>query len=130
MSADRMARVNALLLREIGDAVGRLVHDDSFNRAAATITRVETARNLRTAKVWVSVVGTPEEQQAHMRVLRRHRAIIQGAINADLHIKYTPVLRFELDPSLQSGDRVLAVLDELAHASPAAAAPEGDSRHE
>ncbi len=114
MSTDRMARVNALLLREIGGACERLVTDHAFNRAAVTITRIETARNLRTAKVWVSIVGTPEEQQAQLAILRRNRPQIQKAINCDLHIKYTPVLQFLLDPSLQSGDRVLAVLDEIS----------------
>lgn len=110
---DRMERINALLLREIGEAFTRLITDTDFNRAAVTLTRVETARNLRTAKVMVSVLGPPEEQETAMRCIKRARTVIQQTINRDLHIKYTPVLQFELDHALQKGDHVLAVLDEL-----------------
>jgi ribosome-binding factor A len=113
--ADRMDRINALLMREIGEAFSRLITDAEFNRAAVTLTRIETARNLRTAKVMVSVIGSPAEQQHTMQCIRKARPIIQKTINRDLHIKYTPVLQFELDHGLQKGDHILAVLDELDH---------------
>jgi len=125
--ADRMDRINALLMREIGEAFARLITEDGFNRAAVTLTRVETARNLRTAKVLVSVIGTPAEQNHAMQCIRRARPLIQKTINTDLHIKYTPVLHFELDHALQQGDHVLAVLDELEHQQPATPpSPEGE----
>ncbi len=131
--ADRMDRINALLMREIGEAFSRLITEDGFNRAAVTLTRVETSRNLRTAKVMVSVLGTTAEQNHAMQCIRRARPIIQKTINSDLHIKYTPVLHFELDHALQKGDHVLAVLDELeqnqsaAHESPAREPSDDDS---
>ena len=114
--ADRMDRINALLMREIGEAFSRLITEEGFNRAAVTLTHVETSRNLRTARVKISVLGTPEEQNRTMQCIKRARPVIQKAINKDLHIKYTPVLQFELDQALQKGDHVLAVLDELEHA--------------
>jgi len=116
--ADRMERINALLMREIGEAFSRLITEEGFNRAAVTLTRVETSRNLRTAKVMVSVLGTPSEQAHTMQCIKRARPMIQKTINRDLHIKYTPVLRFELDHALQKGDHVLAVLNELDHEHP------------
>ena len=116
--ADRMERINALLMREIGEAFSRLITEEGFNRAAVTLTHVETSRNLRTARVMVSVLGTPEEQNHAMQCIKRARPVIQKAINRDLHIKYTPVLHFELDHALQKGDHVLAVLDELEHENP------------
>lgn len=120
--ADRMDRINALLIREIGEAFSRLITEDGFNRAAVTLTKVETSRNLRTAKVCVSVMGAVAEQKHAMQCIRRARPLIQKTINHDLHIKYTPVLHFELDHALQKGDHVLAVLDELAHSQPSAQA--------
>jgi ribosome-binding factor A len=116
--ADRMDRINALLMREIGEAFSRLITEAGFNRAAVTLTHVETSRNLRNASVGVSVRGTPHEQAFAMQCIRRARPAIQKAINTDLHIKYTPVLHFQLDQALQKGDHVLAVLDELAHKEP------------
>jgi ribosome-binding factor A len=69
----------------------------------------------------VSVIGSPAEQQHTMHCIRKARPMIQKTINRDLHIKYTPVLQFELDHGLQKGDHVLAVLDELDQAQDTAA---------
>lgn len=121
MSVDRMERINELIRREVGDAFSRIISDTRFDRGAVTVTEVSTARNLRTARVLVSVRGDEQRQQQTLSLIRRYRTEIQQAINRDLTIKYTPVLHFELDPSIQKGDRVL---DLLAHLAPAAPDPE------
>ncbi len=115
MSVDRLERVNELIRREIGDAFIRVISDTRFDRSLVTVTQVNTARNLRTARVLVSVRGDEAQQQQTITLIRRHRHEIQQAINHDLTLKYTPVLHFELDPSIQKGDRVL---DILAHLEP------------
>jgi hypothetical protein len=46
-------------------------------------------------------------------MLVRHRVEMQAMINKDCSLKFTPRLVFELDPSLEKGDHVLAVLSEL-----------------
>jgi len=81
--------------------------------AAATITHVVTARNLRTARVLVSIRGDSDKQRRMLSLLRRHRPEIQQAINRDLTLKYTPRLHFELDLSIQHGDHVLDILSHL-----------------
>lgn len=121
MSVDRMERINELIRREIGEAFSRIINDTRFDRSAVTVTEVSAARNLRTARVLVSVRGDEQQQQQTISLIRRHRTEIQQAINRDLTIKYTPVLHFELDASIQKGDRVL---DLLAHLEPLT--PEGD----
>ncbi len=115
MSVDRLERVNELIRREIGEAFFRVISDTRFDRSAVTVTTVTTARNLRTARVLVSVRGDATVQQQTLSLIRRYRHDIQQAINHDLTLKYTPVLRFELDPSIQKGDHVL---DILAHLEP------------
>lgn len=115
MSVDRIDRVNELIRREIGDAFFRLITDARFDRSAVTVTEVTTSRNLRSAKVLISVRGDKQRQQQMLSIVRRYRTELQQAVNRDLSIKFTPVLRFELDPSLQKGDKVL---DLLAHLDP------------
>jgi len=112
MSVDRMERINELIRREIGEAFSRIISDPRFDRSAVTVTQVSAARNLRTAHVHVSVRGDEQQQQQTISLIRRYRNEIQQTINHDLTIKYTPVLHFELDPSIQKGDHVL---DLLAH---------------
>ncbi len=113
MSVDRLERVNALIRREIGDALIRVISDTRFDRSLVTVTQVTAARNLRTARVLVSVRGNEAQQQQTISVIRRHRHEIQQAINHDLTLKYTPVLHFELDLSIRKGDRVLDILSHL-----------------
>lgn len=113
MRVDRMDRINELVRREIGEAFSKIISDTRFDRSAVTITEVSVARNLRTAKVLVSVRGDEQLQQQTISVIRRHRNELQQAINRDLSIKFTPVLHFELDPSIQKGDHVLDLLTHL-----------------
>ncbi len=115
MSVDRIERVNELIRRELGEAMFRLITDSRFDRSSVTITQVSTARNLRTAHVQISVRGDEPHQQQMIGIIRRFRTELQQAVNRDLSIKYTPVLHFEIDPSIQKGDHVLDLLCQLEH---------------
>ncbi len=113
MSVDRIERVNALIHREIGEALFRLITDTRFDRSTVMVTQVSTARNLRTANVQISVRGDQHHQQQMLSIIRKFRADLQQAVNRDLSLKYTPVLHFELDSSIAKGDRVLDILSHL-----------------
>lgn len=125
MSVDRIERVNALIRRELAEAMFRLITDERFDRGSVTVTQVNTARNLRTARVLISVRGDEQHQQQMIGIIRRFRTELQQAVNRDLSIKYTPVLHFELDTSIQKGDHVLDLLTKLDHES--GNAPDGDA---
>lgn len=118
MSVDRLTRVNALLKREIGDLLFRVIHERGFDPSSVTVTRVDVARNLREARVYVSVRDHEREGERALATLRRHRVEIQRRINADIVLKYTPRLTFELDTSLVEGDRVLSLLSQLVPEAP------------
>lgn len=124
MAIDRLERVNALLRREISEALYKVFAGEPIDLAAITITRVETARNLRTARVAVSVFGHEHERGAFLRHLANKAKDLQALINRDLTLKYTPRLRFELDGSLEKGDHIL---DVLSHLDAPADAGEDDS---
>jgi ribosome-binding factor A len=113
MSIDRLERVNALLRREIGEALYKVFAGDTFDLAAVTVTQVTTARNLRNATVSVSIFGHEDERYAMIRQLAGKARELQVLINRDLTLKYTPRLRFQLDESVEKGDHILDVLDKL-----------------
>lgn len=113
MSIDRLERVNALLRREIGEALYKVFSGEPLDLASITVTRVQTARNLRTATVAVSIYGHENERGAILRRLANKARDLQALINRDLTLKYTPRLRFELDGSVEKGDHVLDVLSRL-----------------
>jgi len=113
MAVDRLERVNALLRREIGEALYKVFADGSLDLASVTVTQVRAARNLRNATVSVSVFGHEGERGAIIRRLADKARELQACINRDLVLKYTPRLRFELDGSVEKGDHVLGVLSRL-----------------
>ena len=113
MSVDRITRVNELLKREIGDLLFRVMQANEFDLAAVTITRVSTSKDLRDARVYVSILGHEAERPHMLALLRRRRSEFQRRINKDVTLKYTPRLTFELDTSVEEGDHMLAILAKL-----------------
>ncbi len=113
MQSKRLRRVNELLRREIADALFREMTETGFDHASVTVTRVEVASNLRSARVAVSVRGDAAQRAAALALLRRHRAHLQRFVNRDLLLKYTPVLHFVEDRSIAEGDRILNLIERL-----------------
>lgn len=71
-----------------------------------TVTGVETTPDLRHAKVFVSVLGARAERERTMEALQASRGFLQSRLNAELHMKRTPRLRFLYDDTL---DRALRI---------------------
>ncbi len=116
MSVNRIDRVNALIMREIGESLFQIINDEAFDMASVTVTHVVTSRNLRNARVLVSVRGDEDTKKLMLKIIRRHRTEIQRVINRDLTLKFTPKLQIDLDHSIESGHHVLDVLGEMAAA--------------
>ena len=114
MSTDRIKRVNELLRREISSALFRVLGTErAVDVSAITVTHVETSRDLRQARVFVSIREHEEDRSLIMNRLRRHRGELQESINRNLKMKYTPRVVFVFDPSIAKGDRVLGILAEM-----------------
>ena len=72
--SQRTDRLDSQIRAELAELLQREMKDPRVG--FATITRVETARDLGTAKVWVSTMGTDEERARTMR--RAHRRGARG----------------------------------------------------
>lgn len=113
MKVDRLARVNELLRREIGEVLYRLVDRSAFDLSAVTITHVITSSDLRSARVMVSIRGHEQQRDAMLARLQRLHGAIQEDIADKVALKYTPKIHFVLDHSIEQGDRVLSLLSQL-----------------
>jgi ribosome-binding factor A len=107
----RTDRVDELLRQEIGSIVARDIADPRVG--FATITKVETAPDLRHAKVWVSVIGQEGERRATIAALRRAMPFVRHELGRRVRLKRIPDLHVELDDTAERGTRVLHLLDEL-----------------
>lgn len=110
MAGARMRRVNEVL-REVVSAV--VAGDLSDPRLGfVTVTAVEASPDLRTAKVFVSVLGDSTERDATLDALRSSHGVIQSRIAAETRMKRTPTLTFHYDDTIEKGVRISQLLDE------------------
>jgi len=111
MQSLRHQRVRELLKREIGEVIRREI---SVNEAGLiTVNDVGVAGDLKSATVYVGIIGRSDQQRKGLEVLKKERLRIQGLVARSVILKYTPKLRFVLDDSIERGNRVLAIIDEI-----------------
>ena len=109
--SQRTDRLDSQIRAELMELLQREMKDPRIG--FATITRVETARDLGSAKVWVSVLGTPEEQTSAIAALTAAAPWLRRQLGARLTIRHIPQLDIRHDDSIEAGDRVLKLLREL-----------------
>ena len=120
--SQRTERVDELLRQEIGALLSKEIADPRIG--FVTITEVETAPDLRHAKVWVSVIGGQAESKETVRALQQAMPFVRHELGRRLRIKRIPELHVRLDDTAERGTRVLHLLNELeAGADPQAIVP-------
>jgi ribosome-binding factor A len=117
MASHRLLRVGELLKREIGEALRREM--PVAEAGLVSVNDVEVAGDLKSARVFISFLGSSEQQRTSLRRLEEIRPRIQDLIAKSVVLKYTPRLSFVLDESIARGNRVLQIIDELDQQEPA-----------
>ncbi|MGN6257772.1 MAG: 30S ribosome-binding factor RbfA [Solirubrobacterales bacterium] len=109
MAGPRMRRINEVLREVVGAAVAGDLNDPRIG--FVTVTSVETSPDLRTAKVFVSVLGDEEEREETLSGLRAAHGVIQSRIAAETRMKRTPTLTFHYDDTVERGVRISELLE-------------------
>ena len=107
----------------IGSAIATELEDPRIG--FVTVTSVDTSPDLRTAKVYVSVLGSEKKRNASMLGLDAAHGVLQAKLSRELRMKRTPQLSFEYDHAVEHGVRLSQLIDELAP-EPDAAEPDQD----
>jgi ribosome-binding factor A len=109
--SQRTDRLDSQIQQELMELLQREMKDPRVG--FATITRVETARDLGHARVWVSVLGSDEERERSIQALRDAAPWLRRRLGERLRIRQVPELSVRADDSIETGDRVLRILREL-----------------
>ncbi|HJQ76255.1 MAG TPA: 30S ribosome-binding factor RbfA [Acidimicrobiia bacterium] len=107
--SDRMLRVNSILREVLAEEIEKM--SDS-RLELVSVTAVDTAPNLRTALVYVDVLGR-EAGEGALEALRGAAKRLQSVIGREVRMKYTPALEFAIDPGIIGGERIDQILREL-----------------
>ena len=110
MSQSRIGRINEEIMRELSDAIRGL--KDPRVQQMLSITAVDTASDLRTAKVYVSVFDK-EKSADVIKGLKSAAGYLRRHIGAALQLRYTPELIFIEDHSIENGARIFDILSTL-----------------
>ena len=107
--SQRTDRVADSLRKELSVLLMREVRDPRV--ALATISRVQVARDLGHARIWISVLGDEETRQQTMAGIEHAKGFLRSQIGRRLKLRVTPELAFELDrgADLASGMRRVRV---------------------
>ncbi|MEM9280622.1 MAG: 30S ribosome-binding factor RbfA [Verrucomicrobiota bacterium] len=108
--SQRIARVNELMKREISACIEKSFE---FPGILVTIHEVSTSPDLKSAQVFVGVIGDSSEAAKVADQLNGKRGFIQSVVMKRVVLKNTPQLRFVVDDSVERGVRVLNILDEI-----------------
>lgn len=112
----RLERVAELLKRELGEIIRRefAVHEVGL----FTVNRVGVARDLKSAIVFLGFVGTNLQRKKAPELMESRAGLLQMQLGNTVRLKFTPQLKFVLDDSVEKGNRVLQILDELSNTPP------------
>jgi len=107
----RTSRVASLIKEEIGAILIR--EYSSPAHGFTTVTEVSVTGDLRIAKVYFSVMGTPEVQRKTMEMLESERSHIRGIVGSHLHMRFVPELQFIHDTTMDRVDRINTLIREI-----------------
>ena len=98
----RIERVNALLRQEISQVLAADLKDPRL-ATLVSIVRVSSSRDLRMARVYVSVMGDDSAKQNTLLALKSAAGFIHRSIRKKLDLKNVPMLDFRIDESIEQG---------------------------
>ena len=108
----RTDRLNSLLKEVISDIIKREVRNPHVNDLL-TVTRVDITKDLRYAKVYISVIGSEQEKQGTLQALQSASGFIAVQSSKEVVMRYFPELRFILDDSVDKHMRITDLLDKI-----------------
>jgi len=110
--AHRIERVNSLIRQEISELLQRQVKDPRLGNFIA-VTAVTTSPDMKYAKVFVSCIGDEKEKQETLDVLASASGFFRKELTKRLRIRRIPEINFQWDDSIERGDHLLRLIDEV-----------------
>jgi ribosome-binding factor A len=109
-SYKRSTRVADQIRMEIADILMRKTKDPRVG--SVTVTDVDVTSDLRLARVFIAVRGDENEEKQALLGLEKAAGFIRGELGRRLQLRYTPELVYQLDRTVDRGNRILSLIDE------------------
>lgn len=110
-------RINQEVLRELSGIIRDEVHDPRIDPFTSVVD-VYVAPDLKTAKVWVSVLGDEQAQKDTLKGLNSAAGFIRGRLAHTMNLRNTPELTFVVDQTIEYGVNMSKKIDDVMAAMP------------
>jgi ribosome-binding factor A len=111
MQGKRLDRVNQLIKEEVSTLLQRELKDPRLG--FVTVTEVETSKDLRVAKVFVSVLGDEQQWAASLAALASARGFVRNWLRHHLDLRMTPEIDFRPDHSMEHAAKIQSLLKQV-----------------
>lgn len=108
---DRTERISEEIKRELSDIIRNNIKDPRLPEFVS-ITAVRVTKDLRYAKVYISVLGDEDKKKGAMSALGHAAGFIRHEIGHRINLRYTPEFSFILDDSIEHGMYLSKLIDE------------------
>ncbi|HHV29598.1 30S ribosome-binding factor RbfA [Acetivibrio mesophilus] len=110
---ERIERISEEIKREMSTIIQNELKDPRLSKLIS-ITHLSVTKDLRYAKVYVSVMGSDEEKSNALEGLKSAAGFIRREIGRRVQIRYTPEIHFELDNSIEKGAYITRLINETS----------------
>jgi ribosome-binding factor A len=114
----RVSRVAELIRREVSQLLLNGIKDDRVGAGMVSVTDVDVAGDLQHAKIFVSIYGTDEARSETMAGLKSATPYVRSELGQRIRLRRTPEVIFLEDRSIERGNRVLSLLNQLKQDRP------------
>ena len=123
-NSNKNKRINGEVMKVISEAI-RYSKDPRIS-PMTSVMDVEVAPDLKTCKVWVTVMGDDEDRLRTSEGLKSASGYIRSTLAKELNMRYTPELRFIMDDSIEYAINMSKIIDEVAAKDNEARAARGE----
>lgn len=109
----RAERVGEQMKKELMDIINNKLKDPRVG--FLTITDVQPTNDLSLAKVYLAVLGSDKERENTFKGLEKAKGFIKSEIGQRMRLRIVPDLQFEYDESIEYGNRIERLIQDLNH---------------
>lgn len=106
-------RINEEVLRALTDIIRNNVKDPRVDPMRTSVTDVEVAPDLKTCKIYISILGDDDQKKDNMTGLKSSGGFIRHELAEKVNLRNTPELTFIEDDSIEYGVRMSKLIDEV-----------------
>lgn len=110
-NTNRVDRVSEEYKRALSNIIDRELKNHNIT-GLISVTKVKLSPDLKVARVYISIIGSKSKKNT-FESIKKAKGFIRSRLAEKINLRYTPELIFELDDSMEYGDRIENILKEI-----------------